>query len=97
MNLSIDKRYITLDEIIQASDVTISTQQAFLDYINKTHDFLMNQIREGKPIYGITTGYGASGKNYVTFEDSKTLQKTSLGFTVAVLGKTFHTKCVDMQ
>lgn len=91
-NLSIDKRYITLDEIIQASQVNISTDQAFLDYINKTHDFLMNQIRDGKPIYGITTGYGASGKNYVTFEDSKTLQKNLFRFHGCGIGKNLSHK-----
>ncbi len=45
----------------------------------------MNEIKDGKPIYGITTGYGASGKNYVSYEDSKTLQKTFLDFMVVVL------------
>ncbi|MFA7082965.1 MAG: aromatic amino acid ammonia-lyase [Arcobacteraceae bacterium] len=80
MNLSIDKRYITLDEIKEASSIEISKNQEFLDYINHTHDFLMNEIKDGKPIYGITTGYGASGKNYVSFEDSKTLQKNLFRF-----------------
>lgn len=80
MNLQIDKRYITLDEITKASNIEISKNQAFLDYINHTHDFLMNEIKNGKPIYGITTGYGASGKNYVTYEDSKTLQKNLFRF-----------------
>lgn len=80
MNLQIDKRYITLDEITKASNIEISKNQVFLDYINHTHDFLMNEIKNGKPIYGITTGYGASGKNYVTYEDSKTLQKNLFRF-----------------
>lgn len=80
MNLTIDTRYITLDEIKQASIIEISKNQKFLDYINHTHDFLINQIKDGKPIYGITTGYGSSGKNYVSFEDSKTLQKNLFRF-----------------
>ena len=80
MNLKIDKRYITLDEIIKSSNIQISKDKEFLDYINHTHDFLMNEIKDGKPIYGITTGYGASGKNYVTYEDSKTLQKNLFRF-----------------
>jgi histidine ammonia-lyase len=80
MNLSIDKRCITLDEIKKASTITISNNETFLNDINHTHDFLMNQIKEGKPIYGITTGYGASGKNYVSFEDSQTLQKNLFRF-----------------
>ncbi|WP_428025196.1 HAL/PAL/TAL family ammonia-lyase [Arcobacter sp.] len=80
MQLQIDKRYITLDEITKASNIEISNNKEFLDYINHTHDFLMNEIKDGKPIYGITTGYGASGKNYVTYEDSKTLQKNLFRF-----------------
>lgn len=80
MNLQIDKRYITLDEITKASSIKISNEKKFLDYINHTHDFLMNEIKDGKPIYGITTGYGASGKNYVSYEDSKTLQKNLFRF-----------------
>ena len=80
MNLQIDKRYITLEEITKASNIEISKDKRFLDYINHTHDFLMNEIKDGKPIYGITTGYGASGKNYVSYEDSKTLQKNLFRF-----------------
>ncbi|WP_428026895.1 HAL/PAL/TAL family ammonia-lyase [Arcobacter sp.] len=80
MQLQIDKRYITLDEITKASNIEISNNKEFLDYINHTHDFLMNEIKDGKPIYGITTGYGASGKNYVSYEDSKTLQKNLFRF-----------------
>lgn len=80
MNLQIDKRYITLEEITKASNIEISKDKGFLDYINHTHDFLMNEIKDGKPIYGITTGYGASGKNYVSYEDSKTLQKNLFRF-----------------
>ena len=57
MNLQIDKRYIMLEEIAKASNIEISKDKGFLDYINHTHDFLMNEIKDGKPIYGITTGY----------------------------------------
>ncbi len=39
MNLKIDKRYITLDEIIKSSNIQISKDKEFLDYINHTHDF----------------------------------------------------------
>lgn len=80
MNLQIDKRYISLEEISKASNIEISKDKEFLDYINHTHDFLMNEIKDGKPIYGITTGYGSSGKNYVSYEDSKTLQKNLFRF-----------------
>lgn len=92
MKLTIDKRHINLNEISQAADIEISAQKDFLEYINHTHDFLMNQIKDGKPIYGITTGYGASGKNYVSYEDSKTLQKNLFRFHGCGIGKNLSHK-----
>jgi histidine ammonia-lyase len=79
MTLTIDKRTIELDEIISAKTIKISKETQFSETINHAHNFLMEQIKT-KPIYGITTGYGASGKNYVSYEDSKTLQKNLFRF-----------------
>jgi len=79
MTLTIDKRTIELDEIISAETIEVSQDTQFTQTINHAHDFLMEQIKT-KPIYGITTGYGASGKNYVSYDDSKTLQKNLFRF-----------------
>ena len=79
MTLTIDKRTIQLDEILSAETIEISKDTQFTQTINHAHSFLMEQIKT-KPIYGITTGYGASGKNYVSYEDSKTLQKNLFRF-----------------
>lgn len=80
MNLIIDKRFITLDEIIKSNKIEISKDKDFVSHIDETHNFLIDEIKDGKPIYGITTGYGASGKNYVSYEDSKTLQTNLFRF-----------------
>lgn len=80
MNLNIDERYITLEEITKSDKIEISKDEAFLKHIDETHNFLINEIKDGKPIYGITTGYGASGKNYVSYEDSKILQTNLFRF-----------------
>ena len=87
MQLTIDKRYINLDEISNALDIKISQESGFVEHIEKTHDFLMQQIKDGKPIYGITTGYGASGKNYVSYEDSMKLQENLFSFHGCGIGK----------
>lgn len=92
MILNIDERNITLDEITNAKDVKVSNKKEFIEYINHTHDFLMDTIKAGKPIYGITTGYGASGKNYVTYEDSKTLQKNLFRFHGCGIGENLSYK-----
>jgi len=92
MVLDIDKREITLDEIINASDVKVSDDKNFIEYMNHTHDFLMETIKAGKPIYGITTGYGASGKNYVNYEDAATLQTNLFRFHGCGIGKNLSHK-----
>ena len=83
----IDERYITLSEIINSDKIEISNDKKFVDHINETHNFLINEIKDGKPIYGITTGYGASGKNYVSYEDSKILQTNLFRFHGCGVGK----------
>ena len=79
MILRVDSRHISLDEIIATDNLEISDNSMFLKGIEHAHDFLMEQIKT-KPIYGITTGYGASGKNYVSYEDTKRLQKNLFRF-----------------
>ena len=74
MTLVIDSRTIGLDEIMKAKSVEVSSDNKFINSIEHAHDFLMHQIKT-KPIYGITTGYGASGKNYVSYDDAQRLQK----------------------
>ena len=92
MKLTIDKRDISLDEIINATSIEVSNNQQFIDYMNHCHDFLMDTIKAGKPIYGITTGYGASGKNYVNYEDAATLQTNLFRFHGCGIGKNLSYK-----
>jgi len=87
MHLIIDNRYVALKEIIQCNKISISKDENFLNHIENTHNFLINEIKNGKPIYGITTGYGASGKNYVNYENSKTLQTNLFRFHGCGVGK----------
>jgi histidine ammonia-lyase len=80
MKLNIDKRHITLSEITNASCIEISNNEEFTKFINHTHDFMMDTIKQGKPIYGITTGYGDAGRNYVNYEDAAKLQTNLFRF-----------------
>jgi len=91
MKLIIDNRNISLEEISTVEYIEISTDNNFKDMIDKAHNFLMEQIKT-KPIYGITTGYGASGKNYVSYEDSERLQKNLFRFHGCGVGKNLSQK-----
>lgn len=91
MTLTIDNSTIGLDEIIAAKNVKISNDSKFSEAVTHAHEFLMEQIKS-KPIYGITTGYGASGKNYVSYEDSQTLQKNLYRFHGCGVGENLSKK-----
>lgn len=80
MKLTVDSRFISLDEIAKASSICVSKDEQFCEEFSLGHNFLMEQIQEGKPIYGVTTGYGASGKNYLTYEQSSILQQNLYRF-----------------
>jgi len=74
MKVNVTGELISLDEITNAEGVTLSETEAFQEKINKAHNFLVNEIKSGKPIYGVTTGYGESGKNYLLYDEAKILQ-----------------------
>jgi histidine ammonia-lyase len=87
MNLIIDKKTVTLDAIIKTTKIEISKDKEFIKSIEDTHKFMIDIIKEGKPIYGITTGYGDSGKNYVGYADSSKLQVNLFRFHGCGVGK----------
>lgn len=91
MTLIIDNRTISLAEILGATKIKISSDNAFINNIENAHNFLMQQIKT-KPIYGITTGYGASGKNYVSYDDAQRLQTNLFRFHGCGVGKNLSEK-----
>ncbi len=92
MKLTIDNTHVSFDRVRGATDVALSADKKFSAVIERSHEFLNEQIKEGKPIYGITTGYGSSGKNYVSYEDAKTLQKNLFRFHGCGVGENLSKK-----
>ena len=76
----IDKKCISFSDLVKADEIKLSDDKEFIEDFLLGHEFLMEQISKGKPVYGVTTGYGSSGKNYLTYEDSQTLQKNLYRF-----------------
>lgn len=87
MSLMINDRYITLDEISVSSGATIDKSGEFRKKIEDSHKVLLDKIKSGKPIYGVTTGYGESGKNYLDFEKAEKLQQNLYRFHGCGLGE----------
>ena len=87
MKLTINNRHITLKEILQATEVEVSQEESYKEKFLLGHHFLVDSIKNDKPIYGVTTGYGSSGKNYLTFEQSEILQQNLYRFHGCGVGK----------
>jgi len=83
----IDNKTISYENFIYDEKVTLSTDDEFIAFINAGHDFLIENIRNGRPIYGVTTGYGEAGQNYAAFEEAQELQKNLYSFHGCGVGK----------
>jgi len=71
---------VKYEDFLHDSSVKLDDSQEFIDFINAGHDFLIENIRQGRPIYGVTTGYGEAGQNYAAFEEAQELQKNLFSF-----------------
>jgi len=76
----INNRVISYKNFLHDKTVTLDDSQDFIDFINAGHDFLIENISKGRPIYGVTTGYGEAGQNYAAFEEAEELQKNLYSF-----------------
>jgi histidine ammonia-lyase len=80
MPLNINAEHVKYEELCHCDEVAISKDETFRKKVEDSHRFLLDEIAKGKPIYGVTTGYGESGKNYSAFEEAKELQKNLFRF-----------------
>lgn len=74
MKITIESKNVSFDDVANASEVVLSESSEFKQRIGDAQAVLLKEITDGHPIYGVTTGYGDSGKNYLVYEDAKTLQ-----------------------
>jgi len=74
MTVTINDQFIPFENVANATAVLLDSSVLFRDRIRAAEALLMKEISDGNPIYGVTTGYGDSGKNYLVLEDAKTLQ-----------------------
>jgi len=83
----IDNNIISYENFMCKEKIELSRDKEFIAFINAGHEFLIQQIRDGRPIYGITTGYGEAGSNYAAFEEAQELQKNLYRFCGVGVGE----------
>lgn len=64
----------------------IEVSKDLLEKSQNSHAQLMQMVREGIPIYGVTTGFGDSSTNYVSEELSERLQFNLIQYLTCGLG-----------
>lgn len=76
----IDNNTKSYKDFVYSDEIKLNRDKEFIAFINAGHDFLIDNIRKGRPIYGVTTGYGEAGQNYAAFEEAQELQKNLYSF-----------------
>ena len=74
MTITINDQFIPYESVANATEIKLDGSALFRDKITAAENLLLKEISDGKPIYGVTTGYGDSGKNYLVSEDARILQ-----------------------
>jgi len=83
----VDNKNVDYDKFMNNEKVELSKDEEFVKFIDAGHEFLIQQIRDGRPIYGITTGYGEAGNNYAAFEEAQEMQKNLYRFCGVGVGE----------
>ena len=78
--MTIDNSTVSYKDFLYDDAIKLNDSQEFIDFINAGHDFLIENIKNGRPIYGVTTGYGEAGQNYAAFEEAQELQYNLFSF-----------------
>ena len=78
--MTIDNSTVSYKDFLKQGMVKLNDPQEFKDFINAGHEFLIENISKGSPIYGVTTGYGEAGQNYAAFEEAEELQYNLFSF-----------------
>ncbi len=94
MSTNINAQHINYGDLCHTERVEVSKDGVFRKKIADSHQFLLDEISTGKPIYGVTTGYGEAGTNYSAFEQAKELQKNLFRFHGCGVGEMLsHDEC----
>jgi phenylalanine ammonia-lyase len=93
MKLFIDGNSLKIGDVYQVSfhqkEVALSMEKSFRQKLDDSRTFLEEYIKEGYPIYGVTTGFGDSCHNQINYKKSVVLQRSLVHFHGIGLGDYF--------
>lgn len=77
-------RDLTIGQVVQVArfgaKVELSAEESILRRIEAAHDYIVEAVRAGKAIYGVTTGFGGMAHTLISPEDAAELQENLIWF-----------------
>ena len=70
-----------------AARVKITEDRSVLERVRDSHDYIVKAAREGKPIYGVTTGFGGMAHTLISPEEASELQENLIWFLKSEAGQ----------
>lgn len=91
--LTIDGNGLSVDDVWDVAfggkEVRLSSDEAFLRALEDSRAFLMERVRSGDPVYGVTTGFGDSCSNQISAQKAAALQRDVVAYHGIGLGQKF--------
>ena len=82
---------LTIDEVIQVArfgaPVELTADKKILQRVEAAHSYIVNAAQSGKPIYGVTTGFGGLANTIISTDDAAELQENLIWFMKSESGK----------
>jgi phenylalanine ammonia-lyase len=97
-NVTVGNRRLSIEEVARVARcgtrVRLNDESDIAERVQASCDYIANAVESGKPIYGVTTGFGGMANTDIAPEEATSLQNNLIWFLKAGAGPKLPTACV---
>jgi phenylalanine ammonia-lyase len=97
-NVTVGNRRLSIEEVARVArcgtKVRLNDESDIAERVQASCDYIANAVESGKPIYGVTTGFGGMANTDIAPEEATSLQNNLIWFLKAGAGPKLPTACV---
>ena len=97
-NVTVGNRRLSIEEVARVARcgtrVRLNNENDIAERVQASCDYIANAVESGKPIYGVTTGFGGMANTEIAPEEATSLQNNLIWFLKAGAGPKLPTACV---
>ena len=97
-NVTVGNRRLSIEEVAKVARcgtrVRLNDESDIVERVQASCDYIANSVESGKPIYGVTTGFGGMANTDIGPEEATSLQNNLIWFLKAGAGPKLPTACV---